>query len=407
MKVAMYFGIEDESHRVRAGLEKCDTVMLNRPIVILFLACYAVMPVSQWPAVVAMFLSIIIIARMPSDWEFLFIGLIILTSIFYYLVGSAYIMPYPLEMLDGTKRAISSCFFLIPLFLVRRKVAIMALEAICYGVIVMCICVVTYTFIHAPEVLIGRNVIMPGTDDRVNSPMFANTVPLVAGMLILLLRPTTGWIALGVSFVIAILLANRTGVVLSIIILAFALYSFYQKKTCRLLPRHRKHQYIVKNSVKPILFVILLIIVGFIFIGNEIIHLAIQNIYTRFAEEGLESQRFASQSDGIIAMLSGESLLGGRQVLIGDSVWYHNIFLDAYRVAGVPGFMLILTTIVLSFSTVCKGKNPALLILWLLNLFVLISSVILESILVEYVTTFSILCAPFLLYGKPEAPDNA
>ena len=367
-------------------------VFLNRYGSFAFVACYAIMPLYNWVSAIAIILSILLISRKPTFLETVFLCSFLVAVIFYYLVGGDQQMPHSMDMFEGIKRIVVTCGVLSPLFLVRRRISLMAIEALCYGIIFESVYIVLYTFKNDPVLFIGRQLLLPGTEIILNSPGVVNATVLATGLLVIIMqRFVITWIALVVSLTISILLVNRTGILLSMTFILVALYMRYKDfKFSQLKRINWKFVFLVYGAT--IAFAL-----NTTKMQGEIFYSNYDSIITRFESEGIESERFEMQKDGLSGLLSGEKPWGGRQVKVGDSIWYHNAFLDAYRVSGLPGFILMASVVMVSLLEVLRKRKLFLLLLWFTSFSVVMSSVVFEGLFIEFASTFIIFCIPFFL----------
>lgn len=318
--------------------------------------------------------------RVPRTVELMFLVLLGLGLGGYFVLGADQIKPEPLEPLGAIRHAVFSFLFIAALFVMEERESRRALLWLSIGTVVF----VTYagfdTFINNPYAVIHRHIVHPLMDEEVASTGQINAAALSGGVLLFILREKIlGWMALLAVVLLSFMYQNRTGMLFSILALGGWLI------TGRGLGK----------MWRGLSLVILVSFAGLtISLSESLFSQLMQMIspaLSRLSNEGLETTRYSLQLYGFSRLFNGEYVLGGAQVggLFTEN-WYHNIFLDAYRVGGVPTMLLFLCAILISLRRMLALRSASLFFIWTVAFLLAISSVPMEGFMVEYCAIFSV-----------------
>lgn len=204
--------------------------------------------------------------------------------------------------------------------------AIDYLENLSFNLVVFVLLCLNFTLniIFLPEVIEDRSLFWLPSFSLGNSTNYINVLGLVAIRLISL-RKRDNWNILIVMLVLyySYTWDNRSGIILACIGLILGLG-------------------------KNVLFFIFITILG----SNLIEFEGIAD--NRLLSHGLESVRWLVWNDAIKAISEGQYFYGGFSSTYNDTIWMHNIWLDIYRLNGVPSFLL---------SVILVGVIPVILAL--------------------------------------------
>lgn len=162
-------------------------------------------------------------------------------------------------------------------------------------------------------------------------------------------------------FFISFLWQNRTGLILTPFILIF----FFLKN---------------KNYILSFVFV------SFILVNFP----TLVSLSQRLSQIGLDSDRTILFADTLDSILSGQYFFGGYKVdstfLADETKWAHNLFLDAYRLSGVPGMLFLILVFVFSLVKTIFSRHFHFINLfsWLIATILSFTSVVFESSLLEF-----------------------
>jgi len=252
------------------------------------------------------------------------------------------------------------------------------------------LCVATYSFYTNPVVYGYGNLISPFSDGQVNSPSVSNS--LAIGFVILEFLLITGkskllqvilLILTIVTFSMGVFLAGRAFFV--IIIINTFVISFFHKKF---------------RNVLLLFLAIIGIYVIFFSSSIEYSSNTFDTLFFRRMEMGIESGRFPLFIQG-----SSELILhpfGGFSVdrSIEDTYWFHNIFIDAGRVAGwLPVLLLIIAIFIVvkkRVNTISHENFDVSDLVFLTTLFLIQQDVIIEGDYKKFVL-FYFSCLSLLL----------
>jgi hypothetical protein len=302
----------------------------------------------------------------------------------YLIAGAAQIMPAPLAPGAAMTRTITALLFVPPLFVMSAVDARSAIKSLALGVVVFVLVEGVMTLISAPDVALRRYMIFPVTGEEVASTGQINAAALGAGILIFLIRTTlSGWLSLLAVTFLSIAYANRTGMLL--IVAFIIIWVVGNKRT------DRRKAWLAFSAI------VLLGIMAYA-ATPQVFDEWSQRAKLRVSAEGLESARYELWSYGLSQMFAGESPLGGAQLNVGTfpTYWYHNLFLDAYRVAGIPTMLLFCLLFALSFRRVRRMNAWEPLVVWVAALTLASTSVLLEGMLFEYYVITVVLAYPFI-----------
>jgi hypothetical protein len=279
-----------------------------------------------------------------------------------------------------------------PLFFISNAHAAVALTSLALGTCAFVLTAGLTTLLKAPDVALARFMVHPLTGEEVNSTGQINAFALAAGFLLLPARRSIlGWLAVVAMGFLAIAYLNRTGMVLS----AFLILGW------TLCDRH--------DLARRIYITLALVVSAFtatIFLHPDTASALSEAALLRFQSDGLESERFRLQRFGLDLVLAGEHALGGGDVTrVGVDLWYHNLFLDAYRVAGLPGMLLFVLLTIWAFQGALQVRRLPLLVLLSATLLACLSSIPVEGSLVEYCSVFPLLAYAVLL-GQAANPQG-
>ena len=118
---------------------------------------------------------------------------------------------------------------------------------------------------------------------------------------------------------------------------------------------------------------------------------------SRLSSLGLETERSIIVIDAFNSMISGEYFYGGYKVsssiLVAETNWTHNFILDTYRLSGIPGVIISIFLLLISFIKTIKRDTEMLLgiFCWMIGFLISMTSVVLESTLLEFLIIFILL----------------
>lgn len=219
----------------------------------------------------------------------------------------------------------------------------------------------TYFFYY--ELVAERTLNVFLTNGFQNSTNYINIIVIALTILLILKEKSFFFILILPSFIIAIIWQNRTGIILL-----------------------------------PILFLILLLIekkylilMSFFIISTTLFSLVV-NDETRIGQLGVESSRSLMAIESYNSLISFQYPFGGYKVnySIYDTFWIHNIFLDTYRLVGIPGFIIVFFVFIYSLIMTLKLKSSKIIgfIGWLISFFIASTSIVFESTHLEFIFIF-------------------
>ncbi|WP_029922519.1 hypothetical protein [Nevskia soli] len=348
-----------------------------------FCASYFFVPFWAKSALLILLLTPLLVARLPRLFEAVFLLALAIGLCSYLVFGAAEIKPLPLELSEAVVRTLIAIIFIVPLFFVETNTAAKAIRWLMIGCVIFVFAEGVLTLINAPETAIRRYMMSPQSGEEVHSTGQINSAVLAAGFLLLVSsKKLAGWLGLiGVIF-LAVMYLNRTGMLLS----ATYLCVFFLT-TNKMTAKQRW----------PAFFGVafLGLILGGPFFDSFMD--SVQPAMARLSDEGLESARYEVQWHGLSLLFSGEYPLGGAQLNgVGSTEWYHNLLLDAYRVAGIPTMLIFAFLTAISFHALRKAHSFNLFVIWMVALFIASTSVVLEGFMAEYYTTFAVFSYAFI-----------
>lgn len=181
-----------------------------------------------------------------------------------------------------------------------------------------------------------------------------------------------------IVFVLSNIWQNRTGIILTPIILIF--YLLINKK------------FLLCGSL------LLFIIINF----STIISYS-----SRLSSLGIETERTTMVIDAYDELINGNYFFGGYKVKSNNSLvdatnWTHNFILDAYRLSGMPGVFISIFVLLISFIKTLNRKSELNLGLfcWIIGFLISMTSVVLESTIFEFLLIFILLFNFYFLDRK-------
>lgn len=342
-----------------------------------FFAVYFLVPFSAKTGLIIVVLMPFLLARLPRLQEVVFIVILAAALCGYFFWGSHEIKPIPLEFSQSLSRLVVSLLCLTPIFFVRADNVSGALMWLMIGTLSFVFYEGVSTLRDAPQEILKRYMLHPFTGDELDSTGQINAAAMACGFLLFVSRKTiAGWIGLAAVIFLSVVYSNRTGTLLT---LTFVFIWLLLSTSAGVARRWIVFGAIIVASV--LLFEM----------NSQLVEDQLGGIYTRLTKEGLQTERYTMQVYGLHMLFSGEYPLGGAQVAgVGDSIWYHNVFLDAYRVAGIPDMILFLALAFMSLRCVLVLRSFELLVAWTAALLVACTSVPLEGGPVEYYAIFSV-----------------
>jgi len=325
-----------------------------------------------------------------------FLSVLLVALIAYYLVGASENRPIINNSLQ-IWRVIASFVVILALLLVSPGNAKKSVEYLCIGVVAFVFIEGILTFIIAPDVALARAMIKPMMGGEVgvfHSTGQINAMSLAAGFLFLLSeKQFLRSLSLALLVVIAWMFLNRTGMIISAIyILYWVLHA----------AKSRPKVFNSKRHSQLLLAIALLLISTVLLMHPEFVPAEIKDAFLRmFFYDGLKTERYETIKIGLEQIYSGNHPFGGAQLGSEFSYpWYHNLYLDAYRVAGFPALALFLALTSISFYAVCKSNLKRLIFMWILAFGIAMSSVPLEGLFIEYTTIFTIFTYAISAYSS-------
>lgn len=299
----------------------------------------------------------------------------------YLLLGAAELRPVPLSATTAAVRTAYAVLSIGSLFLLKERDAELAVHWLAIGIVGYVMYEGASTLMAAPDIALTRLFLQPGTGQEIASTDQINAMALACGYLLLVRRSTVvAFAGFGGVMLLSSAYANRTGALLTAgLLIAWALF--------------------VEGRRRGRLFIAAAVALGGILVFAQQLIAAdyLSRLTSRFAIEGLESSRYQAQLYGITNIISGRHPLGGAQATDGGSslYWYHNLFLDAYRVGGFPVLLLFILVAAISLRWT-KRRTRAIQFLWWATLAVACTSVVIEGFSVEYYIVFAVFSLPVL-----------
>ena len=254
-------------------------------------------------------------------------------------------------------------YFLVGGFAFSQQMLNKKMELLKYflmGFFTMGITIVIFSFLTNPASYGYGKLISPFSDEEFNSPGISNSLALTSSYFLLSIfvqKNTMAWKIISLcivvlSFLGAIYTSGRAFFVIFILTYTTLLV------------------YLVKLNFKKALFLIFISIFMIIITNYSIKNLdyfdkRFELTLMRIELEGLSSERFSLAVDGIEKSVYYP--FGGFMVntLICNTLWFHNIFLDSARVAGLfPVFILLIIFLFTFKFLFYKSKEGDILPVW-------------------------------------------
>jgi hypothetical protein len=219
-------------------------------------------------------------------------------------------------------------------------------------------------------------MIYPITGDHIHSTGQINAMVISVGYFLLISSKKLLSIVsvLGLT-TIALAYANRTGMVFSAI---FALALIFQ------IFNSSRFKYSIITFIGILIFIFF---VAQLEVFQNVLNIGINRLF----DERLETERSDLLETGLEIIKSGQYPFGGAQLGAERAYpWYHNIYLDAYRVAGFPALLLFLLLTLMSAYAMLSTKSVTLFIIWSISFAMIFTSVPIEGAFLEYSAYFSI-----------------
>jgi hypothetical protein len=356
----------------------------------LFFVAYLMAPFLTRSGLILVLVTPLLISRLPRPRELIFLVLLMLGLCGYYILGGEQIRPDPLTMSQGMIRLFSTMPFILPLFFVDVRDAEGAIQYLMIGCLAFVFYEGVWTLLNSPETVLERFMVYPKTKQEVNSTGQINAAALGAGFLLVISRKViVGWLALACVLFLSIAYQNRTGMVL------FATYV-----VTWLLLRRGGARWL--RWLMPI-GMIGMISLSYLASQGGILQ-AFAPAYTRLTTEGIESVRYRIQARGLSHFLSGDFPFGGAQLNgLGETSWYHNLFLDSYRVGGYFVMALFGGIVLLSLSSMVRARDFGFFVIWTMAFLVSQTSISVEGLPMEFYSVFSIFAFAMMSWQKAVA----
>ena len=228
---------------------------------------------------------------------------------------------------------------------------------------------ITWTLLSNPRLFFVRALLIPFSKNSINTTGLLNMLGIISIVASIFLTQKKTFALFVGSLILALLLQNRT------LMLILSIYSTYY------LISIKRTKLLLKMVVT--LFGILLII--YLLSPTDFIHQTIEATFIRFGDEGLSSGRWDMLSLGSDLILKGEYITGGANpVGYGFSKWFHNGFLDSYKNAGLIGLITsVLLFIIIIIKQISNYKNTYGWIFLGLGLGVYFTSMVYEGFVLE------------------------
>lgn len=339
------------------------------------LIAFALIPFVQ-SAAIAM-LMVATLFHMPLTWrrnELFFLYVLLAFFALYYLWGAREIAPDPLNARAAISRFVSSFVVILSLFSVSKVDAKKAIQILCASIVLFVFITGVWTILFEPLVASQRWMASIYTNDETASTGLINSMAVSVGVLLFWAeRKTIGVLSLLLLATIAMLYANRTGQLISAAYVAALLV-----------------QMAISKRAWYTLTIISILLLVYPLTNLDIVSSLFKFGLSRFYDEGFTTERTDVFTIGIDHIFSGNYLFGGAQLAYGWSPWYHNLFLDAYRVAGLPALMVAITLTLMTFLNALKSKSGAILFVWLIAFLIMMTSIPMEAAFVEFAINFAI-----------------
>jgi hypothetical protein len=333
---------------------------------------------------------ILFLRQLPGFKEFFYIGILIASLSMYYLMGRENIKPDPMDFTSGMKTVATILVVTVPLFYASRPLAIKAIEALIWGVVFCVILTVVYTIVTQPVLLSLRMSVFPITGDQLYTPGLANSLAIAVFLLAFFFRRDIWLYLLAILFITALVLANRTALVLCLFYLLFG-----SVQNLRRLGAPTTHNIMVLGTA-------IVIGVSFLFAHLDLLVVSFDLFYERLTNERFETGRWKNQADGFEALFSGVLPMGGYEVTQDATLWFHNIFLDAYRVAGIASAIAFLILFAIPLKMILRNFDVRLLCAWLCGTAIACTSVPLESSKFDWYSVFFAISLVFFIKNNRE-----
>jgi len=329
-----------------------------------------------WPKI-GLFLPLItllVFSRLPRFREALYLLVLVAAVGAYYILGAADIRPNPLSAERSLISTGVAILFILPFFFITPHRTRSAITALMLGVAVFVLFEGVFTIYNYPETAIRRYMMHPILGEEVHSTGQINATALAAFFLIAISRKLVfGWIAWLVVALVSIAFQNRTGMLLSVLLLIFLLL---KRQTWNIWQK-----FFWITTITSVIYLTYFLLVEPI----------VANPLARLMSEGLQTERYEIQLEGLKMIIQGRHLFGGGQLSgTADTFWYHNIFIDAYRVAGILGLVLFVAVVLISFLNAVESRSIEVFSAWVCAFALVCTSVVMEGFLIEYLATFSV-----------------
>ena len=213
-----------------------------------------------------------------------------------------------------------------------------------------------YTFYYQNQYVNLRYVFLFLTGSKQNSTNFINILVILTSIMILKKNNYILFFII-IGLLISFIWKNRTGLI------------FFPTFYITILLIKKKYLFLIPSF--------------FIFLFNYKYIFSL----TRFKSEGITSMRWLTQYETFVSWINFKYPYGGYTIILGDTIWAHNIFLDAYRLTGFYLPVALLILYIYSFiKTLLITNNLAIrLLVWTTSLFLSLSSVVFEGTNLELV----------------------
>jgi hypothetical protein len=248
----------------------------------------------------------------------------------------------------------------------KRQSKILVVSKVLLGYILLSF---LFTFLTNTNLVEERKLSLIFSSNYENSTNYVNILLMI---LVILLFSKIRLMFFFISFIIFLLSItwqNRTGIILTPVIVIFRLLL----------------------NKKYLLSFFLFIFILFNF-------KSFLNFSSRFSTLGLDTERTIIVVDAFNQLINGNYFFGGYKVsnnstLVDQTNWTHNLILDAFRLAGVPGVIISILLLLISFiKNFNKDSNFILgLFCWFIGFILSMTSVVLESTLYEFLFIFILL----------------
>ena len=364
-------------------------VGLNRGVWFALVVCYIALLISPLFGILACLLALPLVRIRPRNSAWVF-GAVWMSAVSIYLFyGGDNHFPEPASFQAKLGLWSLSLSLSFPLLLLDRSAALRSIFILSTAVIVYAAVLTSYTVLSDPVLLAQRRFEIPISERITNSPGVLNGASLAAGFILLFGVSRVRWLAVATVLALSIVMQNRTGILLMSIFVIFELAS----------------RVTVIRAIEVFFF--LAAVAGGIFliaaISTELDIPILEATATRFQEEGLASERWEVQAEGLRAVAANSKPFGGYQLTMGSTGWFHNAVLDAYRVSGWLGACaLAIAWLMSALAGARAGVRSLVLVMG--ALVIQATSTTFEGSPPELIVTTYLLFLPFLLEDHPSSP---